>query len=173
MRKLLIPFKRRHATSVMSRRAGGDTIASSMSVRFLISALAVALTVSAQTPAPRPNTYRSGGGASTAARLISPELHPDRTVTFRIRAPQANEVSLSMGGAKKMTKDESGLWTITVGPLDPEIYEYSFTVDGARVLDIANPSLKTGRQISANLLDVPGTPQRFDQEQDVPHGAID
>jgi enterochelin esterase family protein len=71
-----------------------------------------------------------------------------------------------------MTKDDTGLWSITVGPLEPEIYEYSFMVDGARVLDVANPLLKTGRQVSANLLDVPATPPRFDQEQNVPHGAI-
>jgi enterochelin esterase family protein len=142
-----------------------------MTVRLSAFLFAAALTASAQTPAPRPNTYRSGGGAA-APRMISPEIHPDRTVTFRIRAPQANEVALALGGAKRMTKDESGLWSITIGPLDPEIYEYSFTVDGARVLDIANPALKTGRQVSANLLDVPGAPPRFDQEQDVPHGAI-
>jgi hypothetical protein len=57
-------------------------------------------------PAPRPNTYRSAGGTVTAAaRTVSPEIHPDRAVIFRLRAPQAAEVSLSVSGVKKMTKD--------------------------------------------------------------------
>jgi enterochelin esterase family protein len=56
--------------------------------------------------------------------------------------------------------------------LEPEIYEYSFTVDGARVLDTANTMLKTGRALSGNLLEIPGTPPRFDEVQDVPHGSI-
>ncbi len=141
--------------------------------RFLIAVLAGALTAPAQTPAPRPNTYRPSGGAATgAARLVSPEIHPDRTVTFRIRAPQATEVALSLGGTRRMKKDDTGLWSITIGPLEPEIYEYSFTVDGARVLDTANTLLKTGQQVSGNLLDVPGVPPRFDQVQEVAHGAI-
>jgi enterochelin esterase family protein len=138
----------------------------------LLIALTTAGLASAQTASPRPNNYRSNGGASAAQRLVSPEVHADRTVTFRIRAPQASSASLALQGSKPMSKDESGLWSITVGPLDPEIYEYSFTVDGARVLDTANTLLKTGRALSGNLLDIPGTPPRFDEVQDTPHGAI-
>ncbi len=156
----------------MFPRGSDDTIASKMTHRWLIAVVAAA-TAAAQAPAPRPNTYRSAGGTGTAAaRIVSPEIHQDRRVTFRIRAPQAADVSLSLGGAKKMAKDDSGLWSITIGPLEPEIYEYAFVVDGARVIDTANTHLKIGQQVSANLLDVPGTPPRFDQIQDVPHGAI-
>ena len=55
-----------------------------------------------------------------------PEVHPDRTVTFRFRAPQADHVQLvgeivGLNSPKEMTKDESGIWTATVGPLAPEI----------------------------------------------------
>ena len=71
-----------------------------------------------------------------------------------------------------MAKDADGTWSLTVGPLEPEIYEYSFTVDGARVLDTANTLLKTGLTLSGNLLEIPGTPPRFDEVQDVPHGSI-
>jgi enterochelin esterase family protein len=142
-----------------------------MTVRWIALALAVS-GASGQAPAPRPNTYRPTRGATAAPRIVSPEIHADRRVTFRIRATKATEVSLNLGGAKPMSRDESGLWSVTLGPLDPEIYEYSFTVDGARVLDTANPLLKTGQQISANLLDVPASPPRFDQIQGVPHGAI-
>jgi enterochelin esterase family protein len=113
------------------------------------------------TPA-RKNTYHASGNAAVA-RFISPEVHADRTVTLRIRAPKASEVALSFQGTKPMAKDSDGTWSITVGPLDPEIYEYSFVVDGARVLDTANTLVKTGRTLSGNLLEIPGTPPRFDE----------
>ena len=72
-----------------------------------------------------------------------------------------------------MTKDSEGVWSITVGPVEPEIYTYAFYVDGVRVLDLANPQLKTGsRGLDASEVEVPGTPTRFDEVQDVPHGAI-
>ena len=126
-----------------------------------------------QSSTARKNTYRSSGNnAAAAPRFVSPEVHADRTVTFRIRAPKASEVAVAFQGVKPMAKDADGTWSLTVGPLEPEIYEYSFTVDGARVLDTANTLLKTGRTLSGNLLEVPGTPPRFDEVQEVPHGSI-
>jgi len=120
----------------------------------------------------RKNTYHSSGAAAAAPRFVSPEVHADRTVTFRLRAPKASEVTVAFQGVKPMAKDADGTWSLTVGPLEPEIYEYSFTVDGARVLDTANTLLKTGRTLSGNLLEIPGTPPRFDEVQEVPHGSI-
>ena len=139
--------------------------------------LAALLSAASQLPAQdapaRKNTYHSSGTTANAApRLISPEVHADRTVTFRVRAPKASEVALSFQGSKPMTKDADGTWSITVGPLEPEIYEYAFMVDGARVLDTANTMLKTGRALGGNLLEIPGTPPRFDETQDVPHGSL-
>ena len=140
------------------------------SAAFLVAA---AFLLPAQDAPARKNTYRPpGAGTPAAPRLVSPEIHPDRTVTFRIRAPKATEVSLSLQGTKPLTKDSAGLWSITIGPLEPELYEYSFVVDGARVLDTANTQLKTGQTLGSNLLDIPGNPPRFDQIQDVPHGSI-
>ena len=43
-----------------------------------------------------------------------------------------------------MAKDSAGNWSVTIGPLPPEIYEYSFVVDGAKVLDAPNPFVKMG-----------------------------
>jgi hypothetical protein len=34
-----------------------------------------------------------------------------------------------------MEKDENGLWSVTIGPLEPEIYNYNFTIDGVRTID--------------------------------------
>lgn len=138
-----------------------------LAIVFLLAGL-----LHAQDAPPRTNNYRPTGGAGAAPRLVSPEIHPDRTVTFRIRAPKAAAVSLSLHGAKPMAKDAGGVWNVTIGPLQPEIYEYSFDVDGARVLDTANPLLKTGQAVTANLLDIPGTPPRFDEVRNVPHGTI-
>ena len=143
-----------------------------MATRYFTGVLVSAVLLYAQEAPPRKNTYRAPGAATPAPRLVSPEIHADRTVTFRIRAPRAAEVMLSLQGNKPMAKDAAGLWSITIGPLEPEIYEYAFMVDGARVLDTANTLLKIGQAVSANLLDVPGTPPRFDEVRDVPHGTI-
>jgi enterochelin esterase-like enzyme len=122
---------------------------------------------------PRPkNTYHSSGGASAAPRLISPEVTPGRTIVFRLRAPEAKQVSLSFAGSKPMTKDSSGVWTATAGPVAPEIYQYNFVVDGVRILDPGNPNLKNGRALDASIVEVPGNPPRFDEVQAVPHGAL-
>ena len=124
-----------------------------------------------ETPRPK-NTYHSSGGAAATQRLISPEVHPDRTITFRLRAPEANTVSLSFGGSKPMTKDATGVWTATAGPMAPEIYQYNFVVDGVRILDPGNPNLKNGRALDASVVEVPGNPPRFDEVQAVAHGAV-
>jgi enterochelin esterase family protein len=122
---------------------------------------------------PRPkNTYHSSGSVSAQPRLISPEVKPDRTVTFRLRAAQASQVALSFKGVKPMIKDESGIWTATAGPLEPEIYQYNFVVDGVRILDPANPNIKDGRALDASIFGVPGNPPRFDEIQAVPHGTL-
>ena len=134
----------------------------SIRIRTCAAGLLAALTLStdarAQAPAPAPP------GAPTRG---FPEVHSDRSVTFKLAAPDAREASLRLQGVRPMARDERGLWSITVGPLEPEIYEYAFTVDGARVLDTANTMLKTGRALGGNLLEIPGTPPRFDEIQDV------
>src|ERR1700676_4204381 len=123
--------------------------------------------------APRPkNTYHSSGGAPAMPREVSPEVRLDRTIVFRLRAPEAGRVTLSFAGSKPMSKDDAGVWSATVGPVDPEIYQYNFVVDGVRILDPGNPNLKNGRAIDASIVEVPGNPPRFDELQAVPHGAL-
>jgi enterochelin esterase family protein len=125
----------------------------------------------AQTPPP-PNIVRAPAAAAPAPPSV--EVHADGRVTFRLLAPDANAVAVAIDRrSHPMTKDAAGLWSTTVGPLVPEIYEYTFAVDGARrVLDSRNPWSKPG-EFAASLLDVPGTPPRFDQVQNVPHGALE
>jgi enterochelin esterase family protein len=140
--------------------------------RLLLTVALSAIPLVAQ-DAPRPkNTYHSNGGASAAPRLVSPEVRKDRTILFRLRAPEAARVNLLFAGSKPMTKDVAGIWTITVGPVEPEIYQYNFVVDGVRILDPGNPNLKNGRTLDASIVEVPGNPPRFDELQSVPHGAL-
>lgn len=109
-------------------------------------------------------------------QVTSPEVHADRTVTFRLRAPKATEVLLNGewkgGGKLAMTKDEQGLWSLSVGPLEPDFYGYSFSIDGLAVTDPANSVLKPMRSPRTSVVHVPGDPPRLHDHQDVPHGTV-
>src|SRR5690348_8828748 len=89
-------------------------------------------------------------------RIVSPEVLPDHRITFRFSAPNAREVALrfSEGGAQAhpMTKGDDGVWTVTIGPVEPEIYTYSFLIDGAKTIDLANPTAKIGATVDASVV---------------------
>jgi enterochelin esterase-like enzyme len=70
-----------------------------------------------------------------------------------------------------MTKGDNGLWSVTIGPLAPEIYTYSFLVDGLKTIDLANPVTNTGAGVESSIVEIPSDPPRFDQVQEVPHGS--
>ena len=132
-------------------------------------------------PAQPPAAGRGGRGAQDT--LVSPEVHADRTVTFRVRAPQATTVTLTgdwlatpasaTGGVMPMTKDASGVWSATSEPLEPTVHLYFFTVDGLAIADPINPKIKLRVRTSASLVEVPGTPTPLWQVRDVPHGSVD
>jgi len=116
--------------------------------------------------------------AQRPAPVISPEVLPGRHVTFRIKAPMATAVTLSgdwLGATPppKLVKDNNGIWSITVGPLEPSIYIYSFTVDGVAMADPLNPRMKLRASTSASLVEVDSEPPAFWQPRDVPHGAVE
>ena len=108
--------------------------------------------------------------------ITSPEVAADRRVTFRLRAPEAKKVTVSgdFGNDVDLRAGEDGVWSATIGPLDPEMYVYYFTVDGVRLTDPNNPQLKIGYVTSTttSLLTVPGDGPAFYDVQDVPHGEI-
>ena len=123
------------------------------------------------TPAGRP------AAAETPPPVRSPEVDPQRRVTFRLRAPAAKEVSLTgefMRGSKPLIKDDQGIWSVTVGPLEPEIYNYNFTIDGVRSIDPNNPKVKTGSTAGTiqSILEVDGDQPAFYDAQPVAHGEI-
>jgi enterochelin esterase-like enzyme len=110
--------------------------------------------------------------------LASPEVHPDRRVTFRVRASNASEVSLfgdwMMPDAKQaMTRDEQGVWSVTIGPLEPGLAIYTFTVDGVTTPDPVNPRIKLRARTSASLVEVAGSPLQPWAARDVPHGTVE
>ena len=116
-------------------------------------------------------------GWSQTNPLRSPEIAPDRKVTFRLLAPKATEVTIAgefMTGSKPLEKNAQGLWSITVGPIDPEVYNYNLTIDGVRTIDPNNPRVKFGSTPStiASILHVPGDQPAFYEAQPVPHGEI-
>ncbi|MFC1634750.1 alpha/beta hydrolase-fold protein [Planctomycetota bacterium] len=104
--------------------------------------------------------------------IVSPEVHPDRRVTFRLRAPNAKNVAVNLQGTHPMVKSDEGLWSATIGPFEPEIYEYDFVVDGLRIVDPSNAWLKVWLRSSRNVVEVPGEKPMFFEEQQVPHGTV-
>jgi enterochelin esterase family protein len=111
-----------------------------------------------------------------APPLVSPEVHPDKKVTFRISAPKAAEVTVRgdwmTGAPEKLTKDDKGVWSVTLGPLTPDYYSYAFTVDGVRTLDPRNPTIKQGIASLDNMFFLPGPEADFQDNKPVPHGDI-
>jgi enterochelin esterase family protein len=157
-----------------------------MKRRRIVTAAACVLALSpwtaAQTPPAAP-AQAGRGGRGPQDTLVSPEVHPDRTVTFRVRAPQATTVTLTgdwlatpatpTGGQMVMTKDASGVWSVTSAPLEPTVHLYFFTLDGLAIADPINPKIKLRTRTSASLVEVPGDPVPAWQMRDVPHGSVD
>ena len=115
--------------------------------------------------------------AQQARAIVSPEILADGRVTFRLNAPKADEVMLTgefLTGPRPFTKDADGLWSVTVGPIAPEVYHYNFTIDGVRTIDPSNPQLKTGSTASTitSVLEIPHPSPAFYDPQPVPHGDI-
>lgn len=111
--------------------------------------------------------------------LKSPEVLPDNRVVFRLYAPKAGEVSVGgdwvsqgLGKGGNLTKDDKGVWSITEGPLTPDFYSYTFTVDGVRTLDPKNAMVKQGVTSLDNMFLVPGEAAAFEDLRPVPHGDI-
>jgi enterochelin esterase-like enzyme len=135
-------------------------------------AAAFSQAVPGQTPA-----GRGGGRGPQLPRVISPEIQPDKRVTFRLRAPNATDVVLNgnwdQGTNIKMTKDDQGIWSVTVGPLGEQLWGYSFNVDGLKVLDPGNGEYQRDGSRYDNLLMISGpASDLWEFKSDVPHGTV-
>lgn len=127
-----------------------------------------------ETGAPGPN--KAAEEYSRPRQVISPIIHADRSVTLKVNAPLATEVRVTghiigpnahwLSAPRKsipMTKGADGLWSVTLGPLAPDIYDYGFLIDGYPASDIAN---------RLNYVEVPADKPTFYDAQDVPHGDV-
>jgi enterochelin esterase family protein len=129
--------------------------------------------------APHKNTQ---GLKPFGAALISPEVRDDGTVTFRVRAPEAQRVELTggplllaLGRTGKnvpFTKGEDGVWSVTVGPVKPNLYVYKFLIDGATVADPNNTLTGFADQPAYSTVVVHGNGPAYYDARNVPHGAV-
>ena len=132
--------------------------------------------LTAQQPTPpagaAPQAPAGGRGGGRGAALKSPEIAPDRRVTFRLRAPNAKEAVVSLGQTRlQMQKDEQGVWSATSDVLVPNYYTYSFVIDGTTVNDSANRRVETSFGSSRSMFVIPG-PEVWLPDAGVPRGAI-
>jgi enterochelin esterase-like enzyme len=112
----------------------------------------------------------------------SPEIRPDGTVTFWLAAPDARSVTVrnTSGGYADwpggndvvMTRDGQGVWSATIGPIEPEYYSYVFVVDGVQTLDPGNVLVVRDGARYGNSLRVPGSTSADYDVNDVPHGTL-
>ena len=119
---------------------------------------------------------QQGRGGTPAPQVTSPELQPDRKITFRILAPQAQAIRLAagdipgVGQTTQLTKGENGVWEVAIGPVDPGTYRYNFNVDGVSTIDPRNPLISESNNNVWSLVHVPGSD--FADTKSVPHGAV-
>ncbi len=124
-----------------------------------------------------------------AQQITSPEIHDDSSVTFRISAPDAKSVQLTgdflptvkmetqMGvmdapGKADLTKNDKGVWSFKSESLQPELYSYSFIVDGLRTIDSNNPFLIRDVASVTNVFIVGEGQAALYKVKDVPHGSV-
>jgi enterochelin esterase-like enzyme len=114
------------------------------------------------------------GGRGPALR--SPEVLSDGRITFRFAAPRATEVVLNgnweNGRNVALSRDESGVWSVTVGPLVPEIWTYTYSVNGTATLDPANLHVVRDGNRYLNSVLVPGPGSALYQTGTLPHGDV-
>ncbi|MDR0893337.1 MAG: esterase, partial [Mediterranea sp.] len=106
--------------------------------------------------------------------IVSPEIHADHSVTFRLRAPKAVKVEVTgdfQQGAAELT-EKNGVWEYTTAPLPSELYGYSFIVDGLKMHDPSNIFLSRDVTTITNIFIIPGDPGSLYNVQDVPHGTV-
>jgi enterochelin esterase family protein len=124
-----------------------------------------------------------------AQQIVSPEIHNDQSVSFRVFAPDAKSVQVTgdflptvkmetqfgqMDGPGKtdLVKDENGVWVYRSAPLSPELYGYSFIIDGFTTTDPNNPFLIRDVASVTNIFIVGAGQADYYRVKDVAHGTV-
>lgn len=100
-----------------------------------------------------------------------PKINPDLSVEFRVTAPEAESVSVNLGGSYPMTRNEDGEWVVTTGPLVPGFHYYTLSIDGVRVSD-PNSRLFFGSGFMSSGIEIPEAGVDYYLEKEVPHGEV-
>lgn len=107
--------------------------------------------------------------------ISSPDVNADKSITFRYFSKTAERVWVSgefLKGPVRMTKDTSGIWSVTVPPVTPDIYPYSFWVDSVQTADPNNTYIFANERFKRSIVDVPGDKPLIHSLQNVPHGKV-
>ncbi|RRB07078.1 esterase [Larkinella rosea] len=107
--------------------------------------------------------------------ISSPDVHPDHSITFRYFSKKAQKVTLNgefLKAPVSMTNDTSGIWSVTVPPVKPDIYPYSFWVDSVQIADPNNTYIFANERFKRSIVDIPGDQPLVHSLQNVPHGKI-
>jgi enterochelin esterase-like enzyme len=129
-------------------------------------------------PFPAELHAQPASNATGAQQVVSPEVAPDRRVTLRLFAPNAKAVTLngdfftSGPTSAPMTKNEQGVWSITLPPQDQGIFGYYFRVDGVRMVDPSNLLISSSAEFLKSYVEIPGDTPAFWALRDVPHGQL-
>ncbi|MEO6245647.1 MAG: alpha/beta hydrolase-fold protein [Opitutaceae bacterium] len=109
--------------------------------------------------------------SSVAPGQQFPQLNSENRAKFRVNAPNAKEVGVSLGKPLTVTKGEDGVWTVVTSPLVEGFHYYQIDIDGARAAD---PNTRTffGSSRWMSGIDVPAPDQDFFATKEVPHGEV-
>jgi enterochelin esterase-like enzyme len=129
-------------------------------------------TTPAATPATRPQ-FR------IPPRIVSPEILPDNKVTFRVYSRGASKITVSgewqdgSNPTETLVRGDTGMFLLTVGPLKPELYGYTFNVDGVTTIDPNNVQVRRDGTRYASFFIVSGKESDlYIQKNGVPHGNV-
>ena len=127
----------------------------------------------------RPATPPARPAFRVPSVLVSPELHHDGKVTFKLFAPKASQVvvtgewQIGFGATEAMAKNDTGLWTITVGPLQPELYGYNYLIDGVTATDPNNVQQRRDGTRYQSFFIIPGkASDLYLHKDEVRHGTV-
>ena len=107
--------------------------------------------------------------------ISSPDVNPDHSITFRYYSKTAQSVTLKgefLESPLSFKGDTSGIWTVTVPPVKPDIYPYSFLVDSVETADPNNTYIFANERFKRNIVDIPGDAPLVHSLQNVPHGKV-
>ena len=77
------------------------------------------------------------------------------------------------GATENMARNDTGLWTLTVGPLKPELYGYTMIIDGVRTTDPNNvETRRDGARYESFFIIPGGTSDLYMHNKDIPHGTL-